>query len=204
MILRGEEEINGMFGEMSKFHFIPILCVSALFIMGETIEFPFPESSAIYYCNVIFTLIALGTLIFIHMKTDLNSSKTLFYIIKQVTYGWLLALLVYNFFFGLYFLGDKIIKDNQIENVNYTANCSIAYTVIIGIVNLVISFILKNAIIPIANLFIYIGMTVCFFQIKEGDRINGAVEGVIDIVQMVLSLALLIILFFKFRQYIII
>ena len=33
---RNDQLINGMFGQTSKFHFIPLLCISALFIIGES------------------------------------------------------------------------------------------------------------------------------------------------------------------------
>jgi hypothetical protein len=32
------ENIQGMFERGSKFHFIPLLCTSALFIIGETLK----------------------------------------------------------------------------------------------------------------------------------------------------------------------
>lgn len=35
---KNENVINGMLGNFSKFHFVPLLCISALFIIGESLE----------------------------------------------------------------------------------------------------------------------------------------------------------------------
>ena len=37
-ISKNDNVINGMLGNRSKFHFIPLLCISALFIIGESLE----------------------------------------------------------------------------------------------------------------------------------------------------------------------
>ena len=35
---KDDEVINGMMGQFSKFHFFPLLCASALFIIGECVD----------------------------------------------------------------------------------------------------------------------------------------------------------------------
>ena len=37
-ISKNDNVVNGMLGNISKFHFIPLLCISALFIIGETLK----------------------------------------------------------------------------------------------------------------------------------------------------------------------
>ena len=121
------EYSSGMFGSISKFHFIPLLCTSALFIIGESLDPDFnpskdpkydienykKDNDARHLCNLIFTLIGLCTLIFIHLKTDLSNSKIFHYIIKQITYGWLIVMLVYNLFFGIYSYGSRKNSEKQ-------------------------------------------------------------------------------------------
>ena len=95
------ETIEGMFEGYSKFHFILLLCTSALFIIGECLiveKNNFEVRDIHFSFNLIFTVAAIASLFFIQMKTDLSSSKALHLIIKQGTYGILMALLVYNFF----------------------------------------------------------------------------------------------------------
>ena len=76
---------------------------SCLFIIGEANDFSdFPDDASFIF-NFIFTAIGLGSLIFIHIKTTLSSNIP-HYIIKQGTYGSLIALLVYNFFLAFGFM----------------------------------------------------------------------------------------------------
>ena len=120
------EYSSGMFGSISKFHFIPLLCTSALFIIGESLDPDFnpskdskddiknreKDNDARHLCSLIFTLIGLCTLIFIHFKTDVSNSKIFHYIIKQITYGWLIVMLVYNLFFGIHSYGSRKNSEN--------------------------------------------------------------------------------------------
>ena len=77
----------------------------------------------------------------------------------------------------------------------------IAFSIIIGIINLGLSFFLKDVVISGMNLLIYLGMTISFFQIDKDirDEMNGVAEGVIDIVFLVLSTAMIILLIIKYR-----
>ena len=74
--------INGMLGNISKFHFIPLLCISALFIIGESLKKGSPLFGAstgihstvqIVHCafNLIFWIIGLGSLIYIYLDTKI-------------------------------------------------------------------------------------------------------------------------------------
>jgi hypothetical protein len=84
----------------------------------------------------------------------------------------------------------------------FLKDCGIAFSLVIGIINLGIGIFLKNIGIPIMNLIIYLGLTIYFFNIKEVNGYTGVsfAEGAIDITIIVLS-ALLIIYngFNKFR-----
>lgn len=212
------EYSSGMFGSISKFHFIPLLCASALFIIGESLDPDYNPSDnsvknrerdndARHLCNLIFTLIGLCTLIFIHLKTDLSNSKIFHYIIKQITYGWLITMLVYNLFFGIHSYGwrknlDNLSNSNYIEK--FSEKCSLGFSIVMGIVNLGISFLLKNAIICIGNFVIYLGMTIFFFNLNDSLKEYGDAEGGIDITMMVLSVLLLVFLIYKYKSQILI
>ena len=68
--------VNGMLGDISKFHFIPLVCASALSLIGLTLKQYKEESSAkgIIVTAMIFSLLGLFSVIFISFKTDLSSS----------------------------------------------------------------------------------------------------------------------------------
>ena len=215
------EYSSGMFGSISKFHFIPLLCTSALFIIGESLDPDFnpskdpkydienykKDNDARHLCSLIFTLIGLCTLIFIHFKTDVSNSKIFHYIIKQITYGWLIVMLVYNLFFGIHSYGSRKNFENLFNSKyieNFSNKCSLGFSIVMGIVNLGISFLLKNAIICIGNFVIYLGMTIFFFNLDDGHKKYDDAEGGIDITMMALSLILLGFLIYKYKSQILI
>ena len=70
---------------------------------------------------------------------------------------------------------------------------------LIGIVNLIITFALKNIMTGITNLFLYIGMIIWFFKISIDERANynNAAEGIIQITIVVINLGVLVFLFKK-------
>ena len=206
-LFKDEQNINPLFEGISKFHFIPVICASVLYIIGEANDLSDIPDDAYFIFNLIFIIIGLGSLIFIHYKTSL-SAKIPYYIIKQATYGCLIALLVYNFFFTIWFYGvanrvksaDKIFGSDGI--IEFSKNCYITFSIFIGLVNLGLAFFLKNMMIGIMNLFIYIEMIVWFFRFSKEERdnvYNGAAEGVIDIIMLVINLAVLSFMFIKYR-----
>ena len=76
--------INAMLGPFTKFHFIPILFISALYIIGECyynrVDID-KYSKEMVTTGFIFSIIALISLIFIYIKTDLswkNGGKSYF------------------------------------------------------------------------------------------------------------------------------
>jgi len=201
------ETIEGMFEGYSKFHFIPLLCTSALFIIGECLiveKNDFKIRDIDFSVNLIFTVAAIASLFFIQMKTDLSSTKALHLIIKQGTYGILMALLVYNFFLPIFLF--LVQKDFFKDEDKLAANCGLSFSILIGVCNLALTFFLKNIGTGITNLFLYIGMITWFFKIpkKERDEFNGLADGIIDCVIVAINLGILAFLFIKKRNEIII
>ena len=201
------ETIQGMFDGYSKFHFIPLLCTSALFIIGECLiveKNNFEVRDIHFSFNLIFTVAAIASLFFIQMKTNLSSSKALHLIIKQGTYGILMALLVYNFFLPifLFLLQKDLINDED----KLAANCGLSFSILIGVCNLALTFFLKNIGTGITNLFLYIGMITWFFKVpkKHRDKYNGLADGIIDCGIVAINLGILAYLFIKKRKEIII
>lgn len=88
-IKKDANSLNGILGNASKFHFIPLLCVSALFIIGETLEekkipsIDFPFKGIHYVFNLLFTVLALISLIYITSKTKIDSPSYVAWTIKH-------------------------------------------------------------------------------------------------------------------------
>ena len=202
IILINDTDIReGIFGKFSKFHFIPILCATSLYIIGETYNQDNISKDISYIFSLIFSAIGLGSLIFIYVKTNMEKFITRF-IIKKGLYSCLMVLFVYNLFFTItVFIIKKISETKPLKVLDWTKGCFIAFSVIIGIINLVLSFLLKDVVIPGMNLLIYLGMTISFFQLDERDRsqMNGVAEGVIDIIYLALSAAMIAFLLIRYR-----
>jgi hypothetical protein len=68
-IFKPDDQVkNGMMGEFSKFHFFPLLCTSALFIIGECIDTDttnLDHFKSMKYAGLVFSILALASFIFI-------------------------------------------------------------------------------------------------------------------------------------------
>ena len=154
-----------------------------------------------YFFSIFFGVIALGTLIFIYLKTNIESPTYATWIIKHGAYGCLIALLTHHVgnVFTLYGIHEK---DDKEDIFDWMKGCYIAFAILIGIANFAISFVLKEVMIPFINLLIYIGMTVQFYRIDKDDKkyIYGDAPGIINIIMMVFSLLMVGFLGMKMRQ----
>ena len=192
----------GIFGVYSKFHFIPILCATSLHIIGKTFNEDNLVKDIPHVFSLIFNAIGLGSLIFVYIKTNIAQ----FYerlVIKKGLYSCLIALFVYNLCFNITYYGYlKVISKDFFKGENWIKGCYIAFSIIIGVINLVLSFFLKDVVISGMNLIIYIGMTIYFFDIDTSTRKrrNGIAEGIIDIVFGALTIAMICFLSIRYKK----
>ena len=192
--------INGMLGNLAKFHFIPLASVSALFIIGETLDQDSEVKGAHCFFNIFFTLIGLASLIFIYMQTKLESPSYAGWTIKNGAYGCLIAFLVHNLGYGITFYGEYLILDKDKNPEKWLKGCYIAFSILIGLGNIGISLFLKELVIGVINLLIYIGMTVQYFKMdKEVRKEYTVAPAIIDIFMIVFSMLVTAFLFMKKR-----
>lgn len=148
-----EENIfEGLMGKFSRYHFIPLLCASAMFIVGmsqnlflmdlsydfESYDFrtfnddrnKIKKYLACFAVNLSFSMIGLASLVFIKMKTELEKPLYIVYLIKDGFYSCLIVLFTYCFFYSSIYIGYynkmnkafSILKNNPI---NYAKTLSI-------------------------------------------------------------------------------
>ena len=206
MVFRENENIiNLMFGKFSRFHFIPLFSISALGIIGETINFyptdsdkkPYNESKYIF--NFAFTIIGLVSLILISFTTKIKKPWYAFLFINKGTYSCLISLLVYNLFFSILQYVD--FKSDETDE-DWVKGSGIAFSLIIGIINTILSFVLKDIMIAFTNALIYTGMLIYFFKIDKEirDNYNGNADGIIDIVILAGNLGVIIFLALNWKS----
>lgn len=121
---KDEHVFEGMMGKFSRYHFCPLICASALFIVGESQKISlfelgndpneetfenyltlFNKYLADFSVMLIFSIIGLASLIFIKMKTELQHPLYVVYTIKDGFYSCLISLFVYSFFYSSIYIG---------------------------------------------------------------------------------------------------
>jgi len=156
--------VNGMLGDISKFHFIPLACASALFLIGITMKNYDDEKSVkgIIITALIFSLLGLFSLIFIFFKADLSSSIYGNWLIKKTTFGSLIAIFTYSFGYTVTQIG--LFNTELSEIKSFKKGAGIGLSIAMGLFNLIIAFVLKEVMISFINILIYIGMTIYYFS----------------------------------------
>ena len=202
---------NDMLGSWSKFHFIPLLFISALFIIGSNMGSydgidSYKHNKMLLIFDIIFTIIALISLIIIYIKTTLNCDWYIVMSIKKGTYSTFIVLLWYNFLYTIICLraSDCIINFLEDKNTDYKDNLislykvtGILFPLLFGIGVFIFSLLFKDLMALFVNFVIYIGMIISFFNASDSvkeerkEHFNGNAEGIIDIVFMGLSLGLI-------------
>lgn len=207
-IKKDANAINGMLGNISQFHFIPLLCISALFIIGETLEedkifhYEYPFKGIYYFFNLLFTVFALSSLIFISFNTKIQSNTYMTWSVKSCAYSCMIALLMHNLGYiisnyGFYLHMVKNKSDNAMKR--WLKGTTISFSFLIGFGNLIISIVLKQMIIAVMNILIYVGMIVQFFKIdkKTRNRYYSVAPGVIEAFILFFSLLVIAFLFIR-------
>ena len=206
---KDDQVINGMMGQFSKFHFFPLLCTSALFIIGECVDNDVENEDhlkSMYIAGLVFSIIGLASFIFIYIMTDLNTNDWwVLLLLKKGVYSCLIVLMWYNFCYEIYYVHEVDKPDEDPEKQkDWKKGCGLAFSIIFGIGSLAFSFVFKDLVACGMNLLIYIGLTVAYFRLpgdfrkeKEANK-NG--DGIVDIIMLVLSVAMIVLLLIKFRE----
>ena len=130
---------NGMMGEFSKYHFFPLICTSALFIIGECVDFVeayddiveniHNHKKRMTYAGFVFSILALISFIFIYIMTDLNTDEAwVLMLLKKGTYSSLIILIWYYFCYNIYFVHEASVEDETPEKeLKWRKGCGLAF-----------------------------------------------------------------------------
>ena len=209
---KDDQVVNGMMGQFSKFHFFPLLCASALFIIGECVDQDLEKADHVKKMRIaglIFSIIGLASFIFIYIMTDLNTDWWVLLLLKKGAFSCLIILMWYHFCYIIYYVheedkGDNLSNDEVEKLWDWRKGCGLAFSIIFGVGSLAFSFVFKDLVACVMNLLIYIGLTVAYFRLpsearklKEANK-NG--DGIVDIIMLVLSVAVIVLLLIKYRE----
>ena len=204
---KDEQVYEGMIGQWSKFHFFPLLCASALFIIGictDSYKDRKNHTKNMYICSIVFSFVGLCSLIFIYIMTELNNKWYIVLTIKKGTFSCLIVLMWYMSCYNIYYirLFDKPNEWGR-NRINWERGCGLGLSIIFGTGTIIFSFIFKDIVMAVMTILIYIGMTIYYFKIPKGYRnskdLNKNGDGIVDIIMMVILVVLISFLILKYK-----
>lgn len=152
--------INGPF---SRYNFVPLTCVSILYILGISIEKDetdiygtFKHQDEYYMCGLIITLLAISTLIFVYNRTIINNAYFVSFLIKKGTYSCLITLLIYHFCYGIVFYIQNKVGDKE-QQATFLRGSGYAFIIIIGLVGIGMSRMYYDIAIAVMTSFMELG-----------------------------------------------
>ena len=179
---KNQSYLTAFQGEMTKFHFVPLLLMSIVFFILSDFS---TKASAVF--GMLFSLAACGSLGFIYFKTGINGEWYEIITTKKGTYSSLLAMGLYSFFFFAVLLGN---------DPNFINGLGIVFSLLLGAGILGFAFYFKDVVAAVTNLLIFLGMGKYFYNVEY----DGHVPGVIDSLMIIFSFGLIFILVSKERE----
>ena len=197
--------IDPLFTSSTKFHSIPLLFFSFINISLQNkkngLEILDMEGEIIQ--DLVFTFIALGFLIYVYTKTNLQAEWYIVLTIKKGLFSSLIVILWYNLFYTSMLIGC-INTYESLSIESFLKGAGISFSILIGFGSLVFSLVFKDVIAAVTNLLIYIGLVSSFFGMNGKNGImrslyGGVADGVIEIIIMVLNLVVILLLIFSYN-----
>ena len=177
---------QGMIGDMSKFHCVPLLLISIIIILTSSLT----KTGCIF--EIIFSILACGSLVFIYLQTDFEASWYIVLTTKKGVYSSLIALTWYLFwaFINL----QELYKDEQSES--FLKDSGIAFSILIGVGNIAFGVFFKDIVVLITNFLIYVGMVQYYYTNDLKEYFGKGCPG-IEITMLVVNFGAFIYLILK-------
>lgn len=199
---------NSLFGQYSKYHFIPLLFISAIIIAVNELNGSFNNyNKRILIFDMIFTILGLISLVFIYINIQLNDEWYIVMAIKKGFFSSFIILLWYNFWNLIVYLKtiDDYNSGSDDSLQDFLKGTGISFPFIIGIGGFIFAFIFRDIIAAFTLFLIYLGCVIGFFGKNAPDKeikelINKNADGIIDIILMIISLAFIIFLAMRFKN----
>ena len=195
--------VDGMLGNMTKFHFVSLLIAGGLFLIGVCYRKSSEDDGwkQANIAGIILVILGLASLVFIYNKTNLGDDL-LSALIKKGAYSSLIAVEWYYF---CYVVSNLVLIDSNSSSAsdNYK-NCNIAMPIVEGIVALAFAYFFKDVIVALMNALIFLGAAIYFLSMDKDYREKSggheSAEGIIDIIFAVLSLVVAVVLIFTKKK----
>ena len=221
---RNNDFYNGLFGQITKFHSVPLLFYSTINIIlsslvilyrgqieprvvsfiKENTKFDLNALMAFY---MIFSLLSLLSLIFIYYSTDLHCE---WYIVMAIIYSILIVESLYFFFDSIFFLRFVNISGSPSNLESLYNTGGVMFAIFQGVVIIVLSLYFKDITMPIFNFLIFYGMIFNFYNkwtfkkttngVEEVDDYKKTSTVVVEIIMVVLHFLLIVFMISKYKE----
>ena len=196
-IKRDIKAIDGLFGNLSQFHFFPFLCNFAMSLLGILTDNDGKKWDDIASAGLAISLVGLASMIFIYITTKSDSfDLTGKFFIKNGAFSCLIVLFWYNFCYDIFQV--RLLTEDEFEQ-KWAKGCSLAFSIIFGVGSLSFSFLFKDAMVSFMNILIYIGMAKYYFELgidTSSKDYNKNGDGAVDIIMLVCSMILFLFLIY--------
>ena len=204
-LYKGDNSIvDPFFQKITKYHFIPLLLVSLMNLNVHIIKDSIPDYKKIegqIITNFIFTIISLAILMYIYLICEFNHEWYVVLTVKKGLFSCLIIILWYNFCYSIVLLG--LLKSKTVKS--FIDSSGPTFSVLIGIVSLLLSILFKDIIAAVTNLLIYIGMISHFFGLDRKYQSSLIISdkntnGILQLIMMAFNIATIGVLIFKFNS----
>ena len=196
-IKRDIKAIDGLFGNLSQFHFFPFLCNFAMSLLGILTDNDGKKWDDIASAGLAISLVGLASMIFIYITTKSDSfDLTGKFFIKNGAFSCLIVLFWYNFCYDIFQV--RMQTEEEYEK-KWAKGCSLAFSIIFGVGSLSFSFLFKDVMVSFMNILIYIGLAKNYFELgidTSSKDYNKNGDGAIDIIMLVCSMILFLFLIY--------
>ena len=197
LVKKDQAIIDGMFGKYSKFHFIPLLLGFIMSLLGELSDID--NADDIAYTGLAISIVGLASMIYIYINTNINSNDWwVNYVLNKGTFSCLIILFWYNFCYDIYLV--RISDKPEDTDIKWAKGINLAFSIIFGIGSIAFSYVFKDIIICLINIYIYKDLAETNlndiplankgeFKLKD---VNYFADGAIDMIILICSFLLLI------------
>ena len=196
-IKRDIKAIDGLFGNLSQFHFFPFLCNFAMSLLGILTGEKIEKWDDIASAGLAISLVGLASMIFIYITTKSDSfDLTGKFFIKNGAFSCLIVLFWYNFCYDVFQV--RFLTKEEYDQ-KWAKGCSLAFSIIFGVGSISFSFLFKDVMVSFMNILIYIGLAKYYFELEVDTSTkdyNKNGDGAVDIIMLVCSMILFLFLIY--------
>lgn len=188
-----------MFDQYTRFHFIPILLLAVLYFIGESktpSNWGAREKPA-HIWGLIVDIFALASMIFIYLKTE-SRGTWLDASIKKGLYSCIISIEWYYLFYDITYFP----YNSKVNTIPTVKTLGIIWNIVVGLGILGFSLVFRDLVMALYNFIIYLGLALYYLSIDSSIRnlYNGAADGVIQIIMIVLSVLMALFLIIKYKE----